>query len=92
MVSQHALTCLQPVRAAFVSTCAALMLLGPGTGAAADDDDKTPIPKVGHCPVGYRTSGGYCVPLDNTADEVIIKLKHCPKGYRTSGDYCVKLK
>lgn len=70
-----------------------LMLLVPT--AALADQDKTPIPKVGHCPVGYRTSGEYCVPLkrsDSGDSGVIIKLKHCPKGYRTSGNYCVKLK
>lgn len=70
-----------------------IMLLVPT--AAVSEKVKTPIPKVGHCPVGYRTSGEYCVPLEGTdsaQNDVIIKLKHCPKGYRTSGNYCVKLK
>jgi hypothetical protein len=59
--------------------------------ALADDDQET-IPKVGSCPVGYRTSGNYCIPLQSTDKEVIIKLESCPSGYRTSGNYCIKLK
>lgn len=77
---------------AFVAATSFTLLV---TTAAVADQDKTPIPKVGHCPVGYRTSGEYCVPLERTDrsdNDVIIKLKHCPKGYRTSGSYCVKLK
>ncbi|WP_201222444.1 hypothetical protein [Halochromatium roseum] len=77
---------------AFVGAGVVMLLLPT---AALADQDKTPIPKVGHCPVGYRTSGEYCVPLERTDsgdNDVIIKLKHCPKGYRTSGNYCVKLK
>lgn len=72
------------------STCLMLPILGISSASA--DDEKKPIPKVGSCPVGYRTSGGYCIPLDNTNKEVVIKLKSCPPGYRTSGNYCIKLK
>lgn len=67
----------------------ALLLLTP---VAAAGDDEQPIPKVGSCPVGYRTSGDYCIPLQSTDEEVIIKLESCPPGYRTSGNYCIKLK
>jgi len=67
-----------------------LLLLAPALSLA--DDDKQPIPKVGSCPVGYRTSGNYCIPLETTDKEVIIKLESCPPGYRTSGNYCIKLK
>ncbi|MCF8004882.1 MAG: hypothetical protein K9L32_11905 [Chromatiaceae bacterium] len=65
------------------------MLLIPPLAVA--EEDQQPIPKVGSCPVGYRTSGGYCIPLESTDKEVIIKLESCPSGYRTSGNYCIKL-
>jgi hypothetical protein len=66
------------------------LLMGIAPVAAAEDD-QPPIPKVGSCPVGYRTSGDYCIPLESTDKEVIIKAKTCPRGYRTSGNYCIKL-
>ncbi|MEA3643103.1 MAG: hypothetical protein VBE63_24645 [Lamprobacter sp.] len=69
----------------------ALVLLSAPLTATAEDEDQQPIPKVGNCPVGYRTSGHYCIPLDNTDKEVVIKLESCPVGYRTSGNYCIKL-
>ena len=50
-----------------------------------------PVVKVDNCPVGYRTSGGYCIPIDDNADEVVPKVRSCPVGYRTSGGYCIKL-
>ncbi len=67
----------------------ALLMTTPPLALA--DDDQQPIPKVGSCPVGYRTSGDYCIPLESTDKEVIIKLESCPPGYRTSGNYCIKL-
>ena len=73
-----------------ISAGLALLLLTSALPVASDD--KQPIPKVGSCPVGYRTSGNYCIPLESTDKEVIIKLKACPAGYRTSGNYCIKLK
>ncbi|WP_201217406.1 hypothetical protein [Halochromatium roseum] len=70
----------------------ALALLLQFPAFVVGDDDKTPIPKVGSCPVGYRTSGHYCIPLESSDKEIIIKLESCPSGYRTSGNYCIKLK
>ena len=50
------------------------------------------IPKVGSCPVGYRTSGSYCIKLKNAKEkEIVIKSTSCPVGYRTSKNYCIKL-
>jgi hypothetical protein len=79
-------------RAQTLANAAALALLLQIPALAFGDDDKNPIPKVGSCPVGYRTSGNYCIPLESTDKEVIIKLESCPSGYRTSGNYCIKQK
>ncbi len=76
-------------RALSSAASALLVLISPQ--ALADDADQQPIPKVGRCPVGYRTSGSYCIPLQSSDKEVIIKLESCPSGYRTSGNYCIKL-
>ena len=78
-------------RRALGSTGVALVMLTAPFSATADENDQQPIPKVGTCPTGYRTSGDYCIPLESTDEEVIIKLKSCPSGYRTSGHYCIKL-
>ena len=64
-----------------------LVLLLVSVLAVADDEI---LPKVGSCPVGYRTSGSYCIPIQNTK-EVVVKIKSCPVGYRTSGNYCIKV-
>lgn len=74
---------------ALSSAGVALLLLTVPLALA--EEDQQPIPKVGSCPVGYRTSGDYCIPLRSTDEEVIIKLESCPPGYRTSGNYCIKL-
>lgn len=61
------------------------------SGFMVGDAQAEVLPKVGSCPVGYRTSGAYCIPIENTK-EVVVKIKSCPVGYRTSGNYCIKLK
>jgi hypothetical protein len=49
------------------------------------------IERVGSCPIGYRTSGGYCIQIEDEDEEVVVKQRSCPRGYRTSGNYCIKL-
>lgn len=80
-----------PIGRTLTSAAALAMLMLPAALPFADDEQE-PIPKVGSCPVGYRTSGNYCIPLKSTDKEVVIKLESCPSGYRTSGHYCIKLK
>ena len=46
-----------------------------------------PVPKVGSCPLGYITSGSYCVPLRD-ASNAVVKDGGCPIGYFTNGNYC----
>jgi len=49
-----------------------------------------PLPKVGSCPLGYYSSGSYCVPSSggNTRG-AIEKSGSCPLGFYSSGNYCV---
>jgi hypothetical protein len=51
-----------------------------------------PLPKVGGCPLGYYSSGSYCVPSQSgNAREAIQKTgSSCPLGWFSSGSYCVK--
>ena len=53
-----------------------------------------PKPRDAQCPSSYRTSGSYCVPMDDKrAPHTIPKPRgaQCPSNYRTSGDYCVEM-
>jgi hypothetical protein len=49
-----------------------------------------PLPKVGGCPLGYYSSGSYCVPSkgDRTPG-ALQKSGSCPLGFYASGNYCV---
>ena len=47
-----------------------------------------PIIKQGPCPMGYSTSGNYCVPGRN-ADPAVPKIGPCPAGYYSAGSYCL---
>jgi hypothetical protein len=50
-----------------------------------------PLPKVGGCPLGYTSSGGYCVPSKsgNTRGAIEKSGSSCPLGFYSSGNYCV---
>ena len=51
-----------------------------------------PLPKVGGCPLGYYSSGTYCVPSQSgNTRGAIEKLggSSCPLGFYSSGSYCV---
>jgi len=47
-----------------------------------------PVPRVGPCPTGYLTSGGFCQP-GKAATFAVAKTGSCPSGYQTSGAYCL---
>jgi hypothetical protein len=52
-----------------------------------------PIQKIGTCPLGWYSSGGYCVQNAPSKREAIIKTgSPCPLGWYGSGNYCVKNK
>jgi hypothetical protein len=59
---------------------------------ARADPHAQPLPKVGSCPLGYYSSGSYCVPpTSGAAREAIQKVGNtCPLGWFNSGNYCVK--
>jgi hypothetical protein len=50
-----------------------------------------PLPKVGGCPLGYYSSGSYCVPYSggNTRGAIEKTGNNCPLGFYSSGSYCV---
>jgi hypothetical protein len=50
-----------------------------------------PLPKVGSCPLGYYSSGSYCVPSrsGNTRGAIEKAGGSCPLGFYSSGGYCL---
>ena len=50
-----------------------------------------PLPKVGGCPLGYYSSGSYCVPSKNANTRGAIEKSGagCPLGFYSSGNYCL---
>jgi hypothetical protein len=50
-----------------------------------------PLPKVGGCPLGYYSSGSYCVPSSsgNTRGAIEKNGNSCPLGFYSSGNYCL---
>jgi len=50
-----------------------------------------PLPKVGPCPLGYYSSGSYCVPSrsGNTRGALEKTGGSCPLGFYSSGGYCL---
>lgn len=51
-----------------------------------------PLPRVGNgCPLGYYSSGSYCVPSKSTSQGSIQKVGgSCPLGFYASGAYCTE--
>ena len=51
-----------------------------------------PLPKVGSCPLGYYSSGSYCVPSERAGSREAIQKSGstCPLGWYSSGNYCMK--
>ena len=60
-------------------------------GSALAQQPVQPLPKVGSCPLGYYSSGGYCVPSSggNTRSAIEKREAGCPLGFYSSGSYCV---
>jgi len=67
----------------------ALAALAAGSGLA--QQPVQPLPKVGGCPLGYYSSGSYCVPSKsgNTRGALEKSGSGCPLGFYASGNYCV---
>ena len=68
---------------------AMLMVLVP-TAVVAQQPVR-PLPKLGGCPLGYYSSGSYCVPSSsgNTRGAIEKTGNSCPLGFYTSGNYCL---
>ena len=70
-----------------------IALLGSLTAAAAAlaQQPVRPLPKVGGCPLGYDSSGSYCVPSTsgNTRGALEKTGSSCPLGFYSSGNYCL---
>ena len=60
-------------------------------GSALAQQPVQPLPKVGGCPHGYYSSGGYCVPSSGGNSRGAIEKVGggCPLGFYSSGSYCV---
>ena len=59
--------------------------------AALAQQPVRPLPKVGGCPLGYYSSGSYCVPSStgNTRGAIEKSGNSCPLGFYSSGNYCL---
>ena len=71
-----------------------LFALATGTllaGSALAQQPVQPLPKVGSCPLGYYSSGSYCVPSSggNTRGAIEKTGNSCPLGFYSSGNYCL---
>ena len=71
-----------------------LFVLGIGAllaGSALAQQPVRPLPKVGGCPLGYYSSGSYCVPSSsgNTSGALEKSGNSCPLGFYSSGNYCL---
>ena len=68
----------------------ASLLVGICSTAVAQQPVR-PLPKLGGCPLGYYSSGGYCVPSSggNTRGAIEKSGNSCPLGFYSSGSYCV---
>ncbi len=59
-------------------------------GSALAQQPVQPLPKVGSCPLGYYSSGSYCVPSSGgNTKGAIEKSGSCPLGFYSSSNYCV---
>ncbi|PWL22903.1 hypothetical protein CWE17_11960 [Synechococcus sp. BS56D] len=65
-----------------------IVSLGP---VAIAQQPVQPLTKVGGCPLGYYSSGSYCVPSKsgNTRGALEKTGNSCPLGFYSSGNYCV---
>ncbi len=76
---------------------AALLITAAATAAGAmgpadlAQQPVRPLQKLGSCPLGYYSSGDYCVPSSGGNSRGAIEKvgSGCPLGFYSSGNYCV---
>ena len=75
----------------FVLKTLPLLILAFAPFQADAQQPVQPLPKVGSCPLGYYSSGSYCVPSrsGNTSGALEKSGGSCPLGFYSSGSYCV---
>ena len=75
----------------FVLKTLPLLILAFAPFQADAQQPVQPLPKVGSCPLGYYSSGSYCVPSrsSNTRGALEKTGGSCPLGFYSSGSYCV---
>ena len=69
----------------------ALAIGALSTGSALAQQPVQPLPRSGGCPLGYYSSGSYCVPSkgSNTRGAIEKVGGGCPLGFYSSGNYCL---
>jgi len=74
-----------------LSLAASASLLAGVCSSVLAQQPVQPLPKVGGCPLGYYSSGGYCVPSSggNTRGAIEKSGAGCPLGFYSSGNYCL---
>jgi hypothetical protein len=68
-----------------------LALAALAAGSSLAQQPVRPLPKLGGCPLGYYSSGSYCVPSSgsNTRGAIEKSGNGCPLGFYASGNYCL---
>ena len=68
-----------------------LAIVAFAAGGALAQQPVQPLPKVGGCPLGYFSSGAYCVPSKGGKTRGAIEKTggSCPLGFYSSGSYCL---
>ena len=61
----------------------ALAVSALAAGSSLAQQPVRPLPKLGGCPLGYYSSGGYCVPSSsgNTRGAIEKSDNSCPLGF-----------
>jgi len=74
----------------WLSAAAALSLLSAVSSTAMAQQPVQPLPRSGGCPLGYYSSGSYCVPSTsgNTRGAIEKTGNSCPLGFYSLGNYC----
>jgi len=69
----------------------ALAVSALAAGSSLAQQPVRPLPKLGGCPLGYYSSGSYCVPSSgsNTRGAIEKSGNGCPLGFYASGNYCL---
>ena len=69
----------------------ALLLVPSAFAGPYDGPQPLPVPKIGNCPHGWLTSGGFCVPSGSRQDAIPKSAsQNCPWGWLASGAYCLR--